>query len=444
MTSLDLVNNAILDVSGGLGGQGGGQGVFGNGGSAGLTASGVVSLITSDLYVLGGSGISGEGGAGMTEGSGGNASAILASLTAVSNSSFDLEGGEAANDLGSGNGGTGGNAAMVVSGPVSVDGTQVLVKGGAGGNSSSANAGSGGDSGLFLGSAFTLTGVQGSSTWIVIGGEGGIGKGSSGGSAGITASGPLSLDASTIDLTGGNGDMGGGVALTLNSAFLNHFSDLRLTGGNGWSGTGGSVQVSIGALDLADSGSELSVQGGFGPANGSADVTIGALTGAGVLSISSSGQSGLQIASGDFAGVIGGDSGMEKTGPGALTLTGACTYAGPTTLTGGVLNVQGDDNLGDSGQLLFNGGTLQAGAGFATTQTASINAPLGTVDLNGNSVTWNGTIGGTGTLAVDNSAFLVSNRLYLNNPNTYSGERALPGVNFGYPAIRPWAPIPVP
>ena len=221
----------------------------------------------------------------MTEGSGGNASAILASLTAVSNSSFDLEGGEAANDLGSGNGGTGGNAAMVVSGPVSVDGTQVLVKGGAGGNSSSANAGSGGDSGLFLGSAFTLTGVQGSSTWIVIGGEGGIGKGSSGGSAGITASGPLSLDASTIDLTGGNGDMGGGVALTLNSAFLNHFSDLRLTGGNGWSGTGGSVQVSIGALDLADSGSELSVQGGFGPANGSADVTIGALTGAGVLSI---------------------------------------------------------------------------------------------------------------------------------------------------------------
>src|SRR5439155_8966352 len=42
----------------------------------------------------------------------------------------------------------------------------------------------------------------------------------------------------------------------------------------------------------------------------------------------------------------GGTFGITKAGAGPLTLSGASTYTGPTVVTGGVLNVSSDANLG--------------------------------------------------------------------------------------------------
>jgi fibronectin-binding autotransporter adhesin len=50
---------------------------------------------------------------------------------------------------------------------------------------------------------------------------------------------------------------------------------------------------------------------------------------------------------------------LTKAGPGRLTLSGASTYDGGTTLSEGILTVGSDTALG-TGLLTINGGTLQA------------------------------------------------------------------------------------
>ena len=56
-----------------------------------------------------------------------------------------------------------------------------------------------------------------------------------------------------------------------------------------------------------------------------------------------------------LSGVISGSGSVTKAGPGSLTLTGANSYSGGTSLNGGILAVDSDGNLG-TGALSFNGG----------------------------------------------------------------------------------------
>ena len=111
--------------------------------------------------------------------------------------------------------------------------------------------------------------------------------------------------------------------------------------------------------------------------------SIGSLSGAGNVLL---GNKQLTVGNRNLAdtisGQISGNGALVKIGTGTLTLSGANTYSGGTTLNAGTLQVSNDGNLGAaSGGLTFNGGTLHAtGAPFASSRNvvapgnATINA----------------------------------------------------------------------
>ncbi len=180
-------------------------------------------------------------------------------------------------------------------------------------------------------------------------------------------------------------DANSGGSFTLNSQIANNGgTPLLLTkagpgqlvlGNAGNSFTGGTV-VGGGTLTLGAAGAlgpasnPLSIAGGALDLNGQA-ATVGTLSGtvgsitnnaavpvAASLTVNSS-------ATATFGGTIadGSSSGntvtLNKQGPGTLVLTGSNTYSGGTNITGGVLSVSQDANLGAaSSPLYLNGGTL--------------------------------------------------------------------------------------
>ena len=94
-------------------------------------------------------------------------------------------------------------------------------------------------------------------------------------------------------------------------------------------------------------------------------VTIGSLAGAGSILL---GGNRLTIGSNNqsttFSGVTQGTGGMSKTGTGTLTLSGANSYSGGTTVSAGVLNVSNPTGSGTgTGPVNVNTGTL-AGSGI--------------------------------------------------------------------------------
>ncbi|EHK64268.1 autotransporter [Achromobacter arsenitoxydans SY8] len=143
------------------------------------------------------------------------------------------------------------------------------------------------------------------------------------------------------------------------------------------------------------------------------------LNGAGTLETRAAG-SELRVLGGAAATidtVISGTGGVDKTQGGTLTLNGANTYAGGTTVSGGVLSVSSDANLGAaSGGLALNGGTLRiADAAFqSTARSLALGASGGALDLP-NDFTLQGAVSGAGalnktgagvlTLASDSSAY---------------------------------------
>lgn len=77
-----------------------------------------------------------------------------------------------------------------------------------------------------------------------------------------------------------------------------------------------------------------------------------------------------------ISGIISGSGSITKLGEGAVSLTGANTYAGSTTISNGVINLSGSSTLGDgTGVLNLSGGTLNITATRSTT-TAPLANPI--------------------------------------------------------------------
>ncbi|WP_421998886.1 autotransporter outer membrane beta-barrel domain-containing protein [Reyranella sp.] len=130
-------------------------------------------------------------------------------------------------------------------------------------------------------------------------------------------------------------------------------------------------------------------------------------------------------------GGIGGGTGgsLTKIGSGALTLTGANTYSGGTTINSGLINFSALNNFG-SGPVTLNGGGLQWAPGNTTdisSQLAPLGAGGGIFDTNGNNVVLASVLSGAGGLTKQGSGVLS-----LNGANTYTGPTT---VNAGTLAV---------
>ena len=129
-----------------------------------------------------------------------------------------------------------------------------------------------------------------------------------------------------------------------------------------------------------------------------------------------------------YGGIIAGAGSLAKSDTGTLSLTGANTYSGSTTLTAGTISIGTDSGLGaapgsaTAGHLVFNGGTLLTTVGFTLNANRGIDlqAGGGTIDVGAGTLNYGGIIAGSGAL---NKA--GANTLTLTGTNTYSGTTTI-------------------
>lgn len=123
---------------------------------------------------------------------------------------------------------------------------------------------------------------------------------------------------------------------------------------------------------------------------------------------------------GTFAGVISGTGAINKVGSGTWNLTNTNTYSGGTTITGGVLAVNGNGALGaTTGGLTMKGGTLRALASFTLDRNTTLDTAGGVFDTQQYTIT----SGSTNTIS--GSGFLEktgTGRLIFLGDKTYTGD----------------------
>jgi|GEM_PF-2299728 autotransporter-associated beta strand protein/VCBS repeat-containing protein len=262
----------------------------------------------------------------------------------------------------------------------------------------------------------------------------------------------------TLSLTEGNETIGslsgsGAIALTYGLT-VGNASNTTFSGAISSTNTSGITKVGTGTLTLSGvntytgstmvSAGTLVVTGGSAIADTSAvtvasgatfglDVdaseTVGSIAGAGTISANG----GILTVGGDntsttFSGVISEEVNglaLDKVGSGTLTLSGNNTYSGDTRVSGGVLSVADDSNLG-YGTLTLNSGTLSVtgdGANIDNAISLSFNGGVVNVDT-GVEATLSGVISGSGSLTKSSAG---EGRLTLSGTNTYTGATTING-----------------
>ncbi|RTM07378.1 MAG: autotransporter domain-containing protein [Bradyrhizobiaceae bacterium] len=258
----------------------------------------------------------------------------------------------------------------------------------AGGNTTGGHGGYGGGGGSAAGSAVSIAGNGG------FGGGGGGGQSSAGAGgfgAGQGSSGPYGNN------SGGGGLGAGGAIFVQSGGTVTVQGDLSQAAGSVAGGTGRN-----GGTDGSAFGSGIFFQGTSGTTT-----TLG--FGAGNQTIADAvtdyiGSGGTNPAGGTNLADQGGSVAISKSGGGTLTLLGANSYRGGTTVNGGVLNVEG--SLG--GPTAVNSGALM---GSGSVGAISVNA-------GGTFAPGNGMPGGS--MAVNGSLAFQSGAIYLVqlNPST--------------------------
>lgn len=159
--------------------------------------------------------------------------------------------------------------------------------------------------------------------------------------------------------------------------------------------------------------------------------TIGSLSGSGGVNLAFGTLTTSSSANSTFSGVLSGSRSFTKSGTGTLTLNGANTYAGSTSVNGGTLVAAAANVLPSTTILqLVSTGTLRmshdqavraltGGSGSATSSLIlENNATLTIVDLGGD---YRGVISGSGNLVRSAGTTATT----LSGANTYAGSTAI-------------------
>jgi autotransporter-associated beta strand protein len=429
---------------GGLGGAGGTSAANGGGGGGGYAGAGGNAITagsaggggefgtggtSSGFGGGGGGGQQGTGGNGAVSGGGGGGGATTSGNNA-SGGTGGTGGAPQGGDGGSTNGAGGAGAALGGGGgsgstAVGPGGTGGLSGGGGGGGANTAGGaggiggGGGGGSGRVGGAGGDYGGGGGSSAGST-GGAGGFGGGGGGGSTGPNPG------------TGGVGGFGGGGGGGNTGAAGGTLGGSGASAGVGAGGGGGGAAggaffvrsggtLTINDIDLAGTYNVTGGAGGSGATAGSAQGQVAYVQGTGTTTFNIS--SGTQ--SFGSADALAGSGSLGKSGAGTLALTGNnANYTGVTTVTGGLINFNAINSFG-SGQINLNGGGLQWAIGTATdisSKLATLGAGGGTLDTNGNNVSFANGLGGTGGITKAGTGTLT-----LAGANTYTGTTTISG-----------------
>jgi autotransporter-associated beta strand protein len=191
------------------------------------------------------------------------------------------------------------------------------------------------------------------------------------------------------------------------TAQYQNFDHFEKTGASTWTLTGdGTVatpwQVQAGVLQLGDGGASGSI--------------LGDVVNNGVLAFNRSNAL-------THAGAISGSGAVEQVGAGTTVLTAINSYTGGTSISGGVLQVSSDGNLGNAaGALRFNGGALQTTADMSSARAVSLVGNGGFITDAGTTLTLGGLVSGAGSLTKSGNGTLV-----LTADNSYTGGTAING-----------------
>ncbi|WP_276968571.1 autotransporter-associated beta strand repeat-containing protein, partial [Metallibacterium scheffleri] len=118
--------------------------------------------------------------------------------------------------------------------------------------------------------------------------------------------------------------------------------------------------------------------------------------------------------------VLAGSAGLDKTDYGTLILGGTNTYSGGTTISGGMLQIGSDANLGAaSGGVTLDGGILgiSGTSDTSTARTVTLGSAGGGLDIEaaGNTFTLASALSGTGGFVKQGAGSLI-----LTGANSYS------------------------
>ncbi|MGY3454388.1 autotransporter domain-containing protein [Bradyrhizobium sp. USDA 4353] len=349
------------------------NGVLQISGAGTLGATSNALTVSNGMLDLGGTTQTQNGGVRVTNGT-------IANGSLSSSGTFDLQGGTI-------------SAALA--------GTGNLIKSGGTTTLSGANSYSGGTT--VLGGLLQLSGAgtlgAASNALTVNGGElnlGGTTQTQDGGvtlSGGYIVNGTLSSSRTFALMAGGVGAAltgSGGVRKTLRDT-------LTLAGANSYTGgtsvLDGVLQLS-GAGTLGATSNALTVSGGTLDLGGTTQTQNGGvtLTGGTIANGTLSSNAVFDLQSGTVSAVLAGPAGLSKSGSGAVTLSGANSYTGGTTIADGTLQISGSGTLGDAGgALTMWGGVLDLG-GTTQTQNGGVSFAGGTIA--------NGTLASAGTFAL--------------------------------------------
>ncbi len=165
---------------------------------------------------------------------------------------------------------------------------------------------------------------------------------------------------------------------------------VTLSGSNTYTGTTtiSAGTLALGANNVFDNNSSIVVDGGTLAMGTFSDTVAGVTLQSGTISGNGgvlTSDSKFILQSGSVSAVLAGDDGADKTTAGTVTLSGANTYTGTTTISAGTLALGANNVFDNNSSLVVDGGTLAMGA-FSDT-VAGVTLQSGTISGNGGVLT---------------------------------------------------------